>query len=213
MLLTLPQLLDADELRQRARAAGARALGRRPRERRRPGRAGQEQRAAAARQRRARAACRRWCCGRSTARRVPGGRAAAQACSRRASTATRGDSNRYGQHVDNAVRFTPKPACACAPTSRARSSCPTPTTTTAANSWSTSRGAARSQAGRRRRVLYPGTSVHEVTPVTRGERLAALLLDRKHGAQRRAAPPAARAGPGADARCASSAARAPRPSR
>ena len=52
MLLHLRAVLDADELRARARAAGGRALGRRPRHRRRPVGAGQEQRAAAAGRRR-----------------------------------------------------------------------------------------------------------------------------------------------------------------
>ena len=40
-------------------------------------------------------------------------------------------------------------------------------------------------------VLYPGTSVHRVEPVTRGAPRRQLLLGREHGAQRRAAPPAA----------------------
>ena len=40
-------------------------------------------------------------------------------------------------------------------------------------------------------VLYPGTSVHRVEPVTRGAPPGQLLLGREHGAQRRAAPPAA----------------------
>ena len=36
-------------------------------------------------------------------------------------------------------------------------------------------------------VLYPGTSVHRVEPVTRGVARRQLLLGREHGAQRRAA--------------------------
>jgi PKHD-type hydroxylase len=43
-------------------------------------------------------------------------------------------------------------------------------------------------------VVYPGTSVHRVEPVTPGM----LLLDREHGARRRAAPPALRDGHGPD---------------
>ena len=34
-------------------------------------------------------------------------------------------------------------------------------------------------------VLYPGTSLHRVTPVTRGARAGLVLLDPEHGARRR----------------------------
>ena len=37
-------------------------------------------------------------------------------------------------------------------------------------------------------ILYPGSSLHRVEPVTRGVRIAALLLDPEHGPRRRPAP-------------------------
>ena len=45
-------------------------------------------------------------------------------------------------------------------------------------------------------VIYPATSLHRVTPVTRGARVSLVLLDREHGARRRAARAAVRHGHG-----------------
>ncbi len=79
-------------------------------------------------------------------------------------------------------------ASGCAPTSAARCSSPSRTSTTAA-SWSIedTYGAQRVKLPAGDMVLYPGTSVHRVEPVTRGARAGELLLGREHGAQRRAA--------------------------
>ena len=62
-------------------------------------------------------------------------------------------------------------------------------------------------------VIYPGTSVHRVEPVTRGARAGQLFLGREHGAQRRTAPPAVRPRHEPAARCASNTAKPPRPPR
>lgn len=86
----------------------------------------------------------------------------------------------------------PRAVSGCAPIFRARCSSPTRITMTAANSPSTRpapRGQIKLPAGHA--VLYSGMHVHEVTPVTRGTRLAAFFLDRKHGEGRPAAARAA----------------------
>jgi hypothetical protein len=102
----------------------------------------------------------------------------------------------YGAHVDNAIRFTDTGERV-----RTDVSC----TVFLADPDEYDGGELPGAGHLRRRgvklpaghaVLYPGTSVHQVTPVTRGAPPRLLLLDRKHGAQRRAAPPAVRHGHG-----------------
>ena len=86
-----------------------------------------------------------------------------------------GEANAYGPHVDNAVRFAD-------PVTRVRTdlSC----TVFLSEPESYEGGALVVHDGSERRsvklpgghaVLYPGTSVHEVLPVTRGERLASFF--------------------------------------
>jgi hypothetical protein len=124
----------------------------------------------------------------------------ASVCSRRALTATAVRPTTTAS-MSTTRSATETAASACAPTCRARCSCPIPATTTGA-SWSfvTPLEDAGSQAACR---ATPCCTRHQRAPgvagYTRGARAGLLLLDRKHGAQRRAAPPAVRHGHGADA--------------
>ena len=102
------------------------------------------------------------------------GRAAVEGLSAAVQSLRRGDTH------SAATSTTPSARCrarltACAPISRRPCSSPRPRTTTAA-SWSSRIPTARTgQAPGRHMVLYPSTSLHHVTPVTRGERLAAFF--------------------------------------
>jgi PKHD-type hydroxylase len=87
-----------------------------------------------------------------------------------------GESNFYGQHVDNAIRF--------APVTRERIRTDISCTVFLADPADYDGGElAVHEAGRQQQVklsagsavLYPGTSVHEVLPVTRGARLACFF--------------------------------------
>ena len=199
MLLHVRQVLDADELARRADAC-RRALGRRPRHRRRAVGAGQEQPAAAAGRRGARAAADR-------AR----GAGPPRRCSSRRRCRKRvfpplfnrygGAANAFGNHVDNAIRFVPG-----SQGERVRTDICCTLFLTEPDDYDGGElvvedtfGAQRVKLPAGDMVLYPGTSVHRVEPVTRGERAGQLLLDREHGAQRRAAPPAVRHGHAPDA--------------
>ena len=91
-----------------------------------------------------------------------------------------GDSNYYGQHVDNAIRFAPQTSAFGRERIRTDISC---TVFLADPSDYDGGELVVHEAGRQQQVklaagaavIYPGTSVHEVLPVTRGERLACFF--------------------------------------
>lgn len=87
----------------------------------------------------------------------------------------RGASNHYGAHVDNAVRFAGHGV-------RVRTDLSCTVFLSAPESYDGGELAIHAPTGAQRiklpaghAVLYPGTSVHEVMPVTRGERLASFF--------------------------------------
>lgn len=87
----------------------------------------------------------------------------------------RGDSNHYGPHVDSAIRFAERGV-------RVRTDLSCTVFLNAPEAYEGGELTLHGTAGPQRvklpaghAVLYPGTSVHEVTPVTRGERLASFF--------------------------------------
>lgn len=100
-----------------------------------------------------------------------------------------GEANRYGAHVDNAIRFTAGGA------TRVRTDLSCTVFLNEPNDYDGGElvihGAGAPQRVKLRAgqaVLYPGTSVHEVTPVTRGARLASFfwIESMVRGAEQRA---------------------------
>ncbi len=86
-----------------------------------------------------------------------------------------GDTNQYGQHVDNAIRFAERGH-------RVRTDLSCTVFLAEPHEYEGGELVVHGAEGERRvklaagqAVLYPGTSVHEVTPVTRGARLASFF--------------------------------------
>ena len=105
------------------------------------------------------------------------GGAAASASSRRSSTATPARANAFGNHVDNAVRFVPGGQA-----ERVRTDISCTLFLAEPDEYDGGElvvedtfGAQRVKLPAGDMVLYPGTSVHRVEPVTRGARLASFF--------------------------------------
>ena len=103
----------------------------------------------------------------------------------------------FGYHVDNALRPCRARLSGCAPTSSATLFFSEP------DSYDGGELVVDDTYGPRavelpagHMVLYPGTSLHKVTPVTRGARISAFFLAAKPGARRQPAQPAAGDGRG-----------------
>ena len=112
-----------------------------------------------------------------------------------------GFANAFGNHIDNAIRYVPG-----RPGERVRTDISCTLFLAEPEEYEGGElviedtyGAQRVKLPAGDMVLYPGTSVHRVEPVTLRCAHRQLLLGREHGAQRRAAHPAARDGPASDA--------------